>query len=67
MFPLQALRVPLSIFSHYFKSFPALVKPLNTSTHASYPHSITAVILFQHCVSVVLFQHPIILYYKCLY
>ncbi|KAK6295530.1 hypothetical protein J4Q44_G00347560 [Coregonus suidteri] len=34
--------------SKHFKSCPALVKPLNTSTHTSYPHSITAVIPFQH-------------------
>uniref|UniRef100_A0A4W5KWZ4 Si:ch211-157b11.12 n=1 Tax=Hucho hucho TaxID=62062 RepID=A0A4W5KWZ4_9TELE len=34
--------------SKHFKSCPALVKPLNTLTHASYPHSITAVIPFQH-------------------
>ena len=32
------------------KSCPALVKPLNTSTHASYRHSITAVIPFQNGV-----------------
>jgi hypothetical protein len=37
-------------FVFLVKSCPE-VKPLNTSTHASYPHSITAVIPFQHCVS----------------
>jgi hypothetical protein len=61
---LALLCVVLLFFVFPVKSCPALVKPLNTSTHASYPLPITAVLPFQHGISspLIPIPHNIVLY-----